>query len=218
MPCTHARFDHLQHYHPNNVALAKCKPRSRSISDCSACYIISHNRGKESGKKGRRKLRKTGKSTFVEQQESLARVYVCIHNELRLLPSKRDEPKRGPGQNASRTNTKNHPFTAERAFEIRHQITLLPQNAIAPLYSRNKATASATTYFSRHCHVHVLAAAAYASPQFDKEHTQKLKNAWGPRSACSGGGAASQTARDNCWRPRFIVFAPRFVATSRRFK
>ncbi len=126
MPCTHARFDHLQHYYPNNVALAKCKPRSRSISDCSACYIISHNRGKESGKKGRRKLRKTGKSTFVEQQESLARVYVCIHNELRLLPSKRDEPKRGPGQNASRTNTKNHPFTAERAFEIRHQITLLP--------------------------------------------------------------------------------------------
>ena len=31
MPCTHARFDHLQHYYPNNVALAKCKPRRQSI-------------------------------------------------------------------------------------------------------------------------------------------------------------------------------------------
>ncbi len=99
--------------------------------------------------------------------------------------------------------------------DTKSQCCLSPQNAIALLYSRHKATARATTYFSRRCHVHVLAAAAYASPQFDEEHTQELKNAWGPRSACSG---ASQTARDNCWRPRFIVFAPRFIATSRRFK
>ncbi len=27
--------------------------------------------------------------------------------------------------------------------------------------------------------MHVLAAAAYASPQLDKGHTQKVKNAWG---------------------------------------
>ena len=62
------------------------------------------------------------------KRASLVYMYVCIHNELRLPPppSKRDEPKRGPGQNASRTNTKNRPFTAERAFETRHQITLLP--------------------------------------------------------------------------------------------
>jgi hypothetical protein len=99
-------------------------------------------------------------------------MYVCIHNELRLPPSKRDEPKRGPGQKASRTNTKNRPFTTERAFETRHQVTLLPQNAIAPLYSRNKTNARGTTYFSRRCHVHVLAASAYASPQYDEEHTQ----------------------------------------------
>ncbi len=151
-------------------------------------------------------------------------MYVCIHNELRLLPpppSKRDEPKRGPGQNASRTNTKNRPFTTERAFETRHQITLLPA-------CRRKTPSRRSTLATRQPHVrqrtfaaaatvHVLAAAAYASPQFDEEHTQELKNAWGPRSACSGGGA-SQTARDNCWRPRFIVFAPRFIATSRRFK
>ncbi len=105
--------------------LSKIVAVNRS-SDCSTCDIISHNRGKEKEKKGRRKLRKTGKSTFVGQQESLARVYVCVHNELRLPPSKHDEPKHGPGQKASRTNTKNRPFTAERAFEIRHQITQLP--------------------------------------------------------------------------------------------
>ncbi len=151
----------------------------------------------------KRKLRETGKSTFVEQQESLARVYVCIHNELRLPPSKRDELKHGPGQKASRTHTKNRPFTVAAK---RHRAALLAE--------KDKR---ACDNFSRRCHVHVLAAAAYASPQYDEEHTQKLKNAWGPPSACSGGGA-SQTARDNCWRPRFIVFAPRFIATNRRFK
>ena len=173
-------------------------------------------------KKGRRKLRETGKSTFVEQQESLARVYVCIriHNELRLPPSKRDEPKRGPGQKASRTNTKNRPFTTERAFETRHQVTLLPQSAIAPLYSRNKTrqtrvgqrTFPAAAMCTCLPPLHMRARSTTKST-----HRQRLKNAWGPRSACSGGGA-SQTARDNCWRPRFIVFAPRFIATSRRFK
>ncbi len=113
--------------------------------------------------------------------------------------------------------TVHSPQNVPLKYNTKSHCCLPPQNAIAPLYSRKKATASATTYFTRRCHVHVLAAAVYASPQFDEEHTKKLKNAWGPRSACSG-GSVSQTARDNCWRPQFIVFAPRFIAMSRRFK
>ena len=76
---------------------------------------------KREEKEGRSKLRETGKSTFVGQQESIARLYVCIHNELRLPPppSKRDEPKRGPGQNASRTNTKNRPFKERVGASVR---------------------------------------------------------------------------------------------------
>ena len=122
------------------------------LTAARAILFISHNRGKERGKKGRSKLRETGKSTFVGQQESLARLYVCmyvcIHNELRLPPppSKRDEPKRGPGQNASRTNTKNRPFTAERAFETRHQITLLPA-------CRRKTPSRRSTLATRQPHV-----------------------------------------------------------------
>ena len=88
----------------------------------------------------------------------------CIlYNEL-TLPLKRDEPKRGPGQKATRTNTKNHLFThVQCAFEIRHHIT------VVPLDSCNKATVCAKTYFSCR-HVHVFVAAAHASPQLDKEH------------------------------------------------
>ncbi len=121
MPCTHARFDHLQHYYPNNVALAKCKPIAVHLSsDCSTCNIISHNRGKERERKKRTK-----------QTSRNGRVHLCWatrepHSSICMYTSKRDEPKRGPGQHASRTNTKNRPFTAERAFETRHQITLLP--------------------------------------------------------------------------------------------
>ena len=146
-------------------------------------------------------LHETGKSTFVGQQESLACVYVWS------------------GSKGISHEYKELSVHHRRAFEIQHQITVACRHktpSIVPLSARNKATAHVEqrTFSAAMCTCLPLLRMRARSCT---KGAQKLKNAWGPRSVCSGGGA-SQTPRDNCWRLRFIVFAPRFIATSRRFK
>ena len=58
--------------------------------------------------------------------------------------------------------------------------------------------------------MHVLAAAAYASPQFDEEHTQELKNAGGlcPRVAAAARHKRPETtagARDSLFSHRVLL-------------